>query len=45
MGHNILEPDDMRELLTEDAVELRATPPDLFGYRSAIMGAMAKGSN
>ena len=39
--HNLLEPDDKRELLTEEAVELLTTPLDLSGYKVAIMEAMA----
>ena len=42
--HNLLEPDDKRELLTEEAVELLTTPLDLSGYKSAIMEAMVKGT-
>ena len=43
--HNLLEPDDKRELLTEEAVELLTTPLDLSGYKTAIMEAMVKGTN
>ena len=42
--HNLLEPDDKRELLTEEAVELLSTPLDLSGYKTAIMEAMVKGT-
>ncbi len=42
--HNLLEPDDKRELLTEEAVELLTTPLDLLGYKAAIMEAMVKGT-
>ena len=42
--HNLLEPDDKRELLTEEAVELFTTPLDLSGYKTAIMEAMVKGT-
>ena len=42
--HNLLEPDDKRELLTEEAVELLTTPLDLSGYKTAIMEAMIKGT-
>ena len=42
--HNLLESDDKRELLTEEAVELLTTPLDLSGYKSAIMEAMVKGT-
>ncbi|MEN6635761.1 MAG: hypothetical protein ABFC56_07925 [Clostridiaceae bacterium] len=42
--HNLLEPDNKHELLTEDAVELLTTPLDLSGYKTAIMEAMVKGT-
>ena len=42
--HNLLEPDDKRGLLTEEAVELLTTPLDLSGYKAAIMEAMVKGT-
>jgi hypothetical protein len=42
--HNLLEPDDKRELLTEEAVELLTTPLDLSGYKAAIMEAMVRGT-
>lgn len=42
--HNLLEPNDKRELLTEEAVELLTTPLDLSGYKAAIMEAMVKGT-
>ncbi len=42
--HNLLEPDNKRELLTEEAVELLTTPLDLSGYKTAIMQAMVKGT-
>ena len=42
--HNLLEPDNKRELLTEEAVELLTTPLDLSGYKAAIMEAMVKGT-
>ena len=42
--HNLLEPDDKRELLTEEAVELLTTLFDLSGYKAAIMEAMVKGT-
>ena len=42
--HNLLEPNDKRDLLTEEAVELLTTPLDLSGYKAAIMEAMVKGT-
>lgn len=42
--HNLLEPDDKRELLTEEAVELLTTPLELSSYKVAIMEAMVRGT-
>ena len=42
--HNLLEPDDKSELLTEEAVELLTTPLDLSSYKTAIMETMVKGT-
>lgn len=42
--HNLLEPDNKHELLTEEAVELLTTPLDLSGYKAVIMEAMVKGT-
>ena len=42
--HHLLEPDNKRELLTEEAVELLTTPLDLSGYKTAIMEAMVRGT-
>ena len=42
--HNLLEPEDKRELLTEEAIELLTTPLDLSSYKTAIMEAMVKGT-
>jgi len=42
--HNLLEPDDKRQLLTEEAVELLTTPLELSSYKSAIMEAMVRGT-
>ena len=42
--HNLLEPDNKHELLTEEAVELLTTPLDLSSYKTAIMEAMVKGT-
>ena len=44
LGHNLLDPDDKRELLTEEVVELLTTPLDLSGYKAAIMEAMVRGT-
>ena len=42
--HNLKNPKDKRELLTEEAVELLTSPFELATYKSAIMEAMYKGS-
>ena len=42
--HNLKNPKDKRELLTEEAVELLTSPFELAAYKSAIMEAMYKGS-
>ncbi len=42
--HNLKNPKDKRELLTEEAVELLTSPFELAEYKSALMEAMYKGS-
>jgi len=42
--HNIRNKDDIKELLTEDEVELLTTPFDLANYKNAIMASMMKGT-
>ncbi|MBF4482277.1 MULTISPECIES: hypothetical protein [Dehalococcoides] len=42
--HNLQNPKDKQELLTEDAVELLTSPLELAEYKSAIMEAMLKGT-
>jgi hypothetical protein len=42
--HNLKNPNEKRELLTEDAVELLTSPLDLADYKNAIMAAMVKGT-
>ena len=42
--HNLKNPKDKSELLTEEAVELLTSPFELATYKSAIMEAMYKGS-
>ena len=44
MIHNLWHPDDKRELLTEEAVELLSTPYDLAEYKNAIVAALYKGT-
>ena len=42
--HNLQNPSEKRELLTEDAVELLTSPLELREYKNAIMEAMYKGT-
>ena len=42
--HNLQNPGQKKELLTEDAVELLTSPFDLADYKSSIMEAMFKGT-
>lgn len=42
--HNLQNPKDKQELLTEDAVELLTSPLELAEYKNAIMEAMFKGA-
>jgi hypothetical protein len=42
--HNIRNKDEIKELLTEDEVELLTTPFDLANYKNAIMASMLKGT-
>ena len=42
--HNLKHKDSQRELLTEELVELLATPLDLAGYKVAITEALYKGT-
>lgn len=42
--HNFRNPEDKKELLTEEFVELMTTPYDLAQYKDAIMNAMVKGT-
>ena len=41
---NFKHPDNQKSLLTEDAVEVFATPKDLLTYRGAIIEALTKGT-
>ncbi len=43
--HNLRNPKDKKELLTEEEVELLTTPADLVSQKEAIVKAMAKGTN
>ncbi|PKM40899.1 MAG: hypothetical protein CVV04_00070 [Firmicutes bacterium HGW-Firmicutes-9] len=42
--HNFQHPEDKRELLTEEAIELLTTPTDLSDYKDAIMDSMLRGT-
>jgi hypothetical protein len=42
--HNIQHPNDKREPLTEEVLELLTTPLELSEYKDAIMAAMLKGA-
>lgn len=42
--HNLQNPSEKRELLTEEAVELLTSPLELGEYKNAIMEAMSKGT-
>ena len=41
--HNFQNPDNKRDLLTEEMVEIMTTPADLGEYKDAVMAAMQKG--
>lgn len=43
--HNLKNPKDKKDLLTEEEVELLTTPADLVTQKEAIVKAMAKGTN
>lgn len=42
--HNLQHPDDQRQLLSEDEVELLTVPADLADYREAIAAALQHGT-
>lgn len=42
--HNLQDPEDKEELLSEDAVELLTSPMELSSYKDAIIQAMFKGT-
>jgi len=45
LAHNLLNPNDKQELLTEEAVDLLTTPLEIASFKDAIMEAMMKGTN
>lgn len=44
LAHNLLHPESPKEPVTEDTVELLASPYELGAYKDAIMEAMIKGA-
>lgn len=42
--HNLKQPEDKKELLTQDMVELLTSPLELAAYKEALTEAMLKGS-
>ena len=44
LHQNLQHPEDKKEPLTQDAVELLTSPFELAGYKEAIMEAMYKGT-
>lgn len=44
MIHNIKNPKEKKELLTEEKLELLTSPTDLANFKDAIMQAMTKGT-
>ncbi|MEG2842898.1 MAG: hypothetical protein RR900_05390 [Ruthenibacterium sp.] len=42
--HNLQNPQDKKDVLTEETVELLTTPFDLANYKNGIMEAMLKGT-
>lgn len=44
MIHNLQHPEDRREAITEEAVELLTTPLELAAYKDVILEAMLKGA-
>jgi hypothetical protein len=43
--HNLQNPADQQELLTEEMVDLLTTPLEIAGFKDAIMEAMMRGTN
>lgn len=41
--HNLTHPEDPRELLTPETLELLTSPSDIAGFKDAIMAAINKG--
>ena len=44
MIHNLWNPEEKRELVTEEKLELMTSPADFAEYRGAIMNALIKGT-
>ena len=45
LAHNLMNPSDKQDLLTEEAVDLLTTPLEIAGFKDAIMEAMVRGTN
>ena len=43
--HNLQNPGDKQEFLTEDMIDLLTTPLEIAGFKDAIMEAMVRGTN
>jgi hypothetical protein len=44
LAHNLLNPDEKQDLLTEEMVDVLTTPMDIAGFKDAIMEAMMQGT-
>ncbi len=44
LAHNLMNPHDKQELLTEEMVDLLTTPMEIAGFKDAIMDAMVRGT-
>ncbi len=44
LAHNLMNPADKQELLTEEMVDLLTTPLEIAGFKDAIMEAMVRGT-
>ena len=45
LAHNLQNPGDPKELLTEEMVDLLTTPMEIASFKDAIMDAMMRGTN
>ena len=44
LAHNLLNPGDQKELLTDEMVDLLTTPLEIASFKDAIMEAMVRGT-